>query len=94
MKREVLEKIIDLTLDQVRERGWELFDENTNTQVQIVADAIERDVDDFIEDTNFEEEWEKAIEEIHNSGVIDDDEDDDMIVLDDGPLKPITFNYD
>lgn len=93
MKREVLEKIIDLTLDQVRERGWELFDENTNTQVQIVADAIERDVDDFIEDTNFEEEWEKAIDEIRNTGVIDD-EDDDMIVLDDGPLKPITFNYD
>jgi len=94
MKREVLEKIIDLTLDQVRERGWELFDENTNTQVQIVADAIERDVDDFIEDTNFEEEWEKAIDEIRNPGVIDDEEDDDMIVLDDGPLKPITFNYD
>ena len=94
MKREVLEKIIDLTLDQVRERGWELFDENTNTQVQIVADAIERDVDDFIEDTNFEEEWEKAIDEIRNTGVVDDDEDDDMIVLDDGPLKPITFNYD
>ena len=94
MKREVLEKIIDLTLDQVRERGWELFDENTNTQVQIVADAIERDVDDFIEDTNFEEEWEKAIDEIRNPGVIDDEEDGDMIVLDDGPLKPITFNYD
>ena len=94
MKREVLEKIIDLTLDQVRERGWELFDENTNTQVQIVADAIERDVDDFIEDTNFEEEWEKAIDEIRNTGVIDDEEDDDMIVLDDGPLKPITCNYD
>lgn len=93
MKREVLEKIINLTLDQVRERGWELFDENTNTQVQIVAGAIERDVDDFIEDTNFEEEWEKAIDEIRNTGVIDD-EDDDMIVLDDGPLKPITFNYD
>ena len=94
MKREVLEKIIDLTLDQVRERGWELFDENKISQVQIVADAIERDVDDFIEDTNFEEEWEKAIDEIRNTGVIDDDEDDDMIVLDDGPLKPITFNYD
>ena len=94
MKREVLEKIIDLTLDQVRERGWELFDENKISQVQIVADAIERDVDDFIEDTNFEEEWEKAIDEIRNTRVIDDDEDDDMIVLDDGPLKPITFNYD
>ena len=94
MKREVLEKIIDLTLDQVRERGWELFDENKISQVQIVADAIERDVDDFIEDTNFEEEWEKAIDEIRNPGVIDDEEDDDMIVLDDGPLKPITFNYD
>ena len=94
MKRELLEKIIDLTLYQVRKRGWELLDESENTQVQIVADAIERDVDDFIEDINFEEEWEKAIDEIRNPGVIDDDEDDDMIVLDDGPLKPITFNYD
>ena len=94
MKRELLEKIIDLTLYQVRKRGWELLDESENTQVQIVADAIERDVDDFIEDINFEEEWEKSIDEIRNPGVIDDDEDDDMIVLDDGPLKPITFNYD
>ena len=85
MRREVLEKIIELTLEQVREKGWELLDENTATQNKIVADAIEDDVNDFIEDINFEEEWEKAIDEIRNPGVIDDEEDDDMIVLDDGP---------
>jgi len=78
----------------VREKGLELLDENTATQNKIVADAIEDEVNDFIEDINFEEEWEKAIDEIRNPGVIDDEEDDDMIVLDDGPLKPITFNYD
>jgi hypothetical protein len=94
MKRELLEKIIELTLEQVREKGLELLDENTATQNKIVADAIEDEVNDFIEDINFEEEWEKAIDEIRNPGVIDDEEDDDMIVLDDGPLKPITFNYD
>ena len=94
MKRELLEKIIELTLEQVREKGLELLDENTATQNKIVADAIEDEVNDFIEDINFEEEWEKAIDEIRNTGVIDDEEDDDMIVLDDGPLKPITFNYD
>lgn len=94
MKRELLEKIIELTLEQVREKGLELLDENTATQNKIVADAIEDEVNDFIEDINFEEEWEKAIDEIRNTGVVDDEEDDDMIVLDDGPLKPITFNYD
>jgi hypothetical protein len=94
MKRELLEKIIELTLEQVREKGLELLDENTATQNKIVADAIEDEVNDFIEDINFEEEWEKAIDEIRNPGVIDDEEDDDMIVLDDGPLNPITFNYD
>ena len=86
MRRELLEKIVDLTLDQVRERGWELFDENTNTQVQTVADAIERDVEEFIEDLEMEDDWEDAIDETRNPSVMDDDE-DDMIILDDGPLS-------
>ena len=86
MRRELLEKIVDLTLDQVRERGWELFDENTNTQVQTVADAIERDVEEFIEDLEMEDDWENAIDETRNPSVMDDDE-DDMIILDDGPLS-------
>lgn len=86
MRRELLEKIIDLTLDQVREIGMELFDENTNTQVKTVADAIERDVEDFIEDMNADDEWEDTIDEIRNPSVLDDNE-DDMIVLDDGPLN-------
>ena len=81
-----MEKIVDLTLDQVRERGWELFDENTNTQVQTVADAIERDVEEFIEDLEMEDDWEDAIDETRNPSVMDDDE-DDMIILDDGPLS-------
>ena len=89
MNRELLEKIIDLTLDQVREKGWDLLDEDTNTQVQTVADAIEREVDEFIEDYEFEREYEEATRELRNS-VMDDEEDEDMIVLDDGPLNPTT----
>ena len=86
MQRELLEKIIDLTLDQVREKGFELLDESENTQVQIVADAIEHDVEEFIEDLEMEDDWEEGFDEIRNPSVMDDDE-DDMIVLDDGPLS-------
>ena len=84
MQRELLEKIIDLTLDQVREKGFELLDESENTQVQIVADAIERDVEDFIEDLEMEDDWEEGFEPDRNEVELDDD---DMIVLDDGPLR-------
>lgn len=86
MQRELLEKIIDLTLDQVREKGFELLDESENTQVQIVADAIEHDVEEFIEDLEMEDDWEEGFDEIRTPSVMDDDE-DDMIVLDDGPLS-------
>ena len=86
MRREVLEKVVELTLEQVRERGWELLDENTNTQIQIVADAIEREVDDFVEDLEADDEWEDAMEELRNPSVLSDEEDDMGSMDDVGPL--------
>lgn len=86
MRREVLEKVVELTLEQVRERGWELLDENTNTQIQIVADAIEREVDDFVEDLEADDEWEDAMEELRHPSVLGDEEDDMGSMDDVGPL--------
>ena len=80
MRRELIEKVIELTLEQVRDKGWDLLDQREDEQIQTVADAIETSVNDFEEDIEFDEEWNEAIEELENernTSEYDDPYDDD-----------------
>ena len=80
MRRELIEKVIELTLEQVRDKGWNLLDQREDEQIQTVADAIELSVNDFEEDIELDEEWNEAMEELENerdTSEYDDLSDDD-----------------
>ena len=80
MNREILEKIINLTLEQIRMKGLDLLGETVNNQTKLIADEIEQEVRNFVEEQENEMNWEDAIDDNNHY------DDDDMIVLDDGPL--------
>ena len=49
-QEEFVKKIIDLTLDQVREQGWDLLDARENEQPDMVYNAIKEDVDELFDE--------------------------------------------
>lgn len=82
-KEEFIKKIIDLTLDQVREQGWDLLDAMENEQPDMVYNVIKENVDELFDEYYEEEDYEYDEEEGYNDGwrnwnqrdLIGDDED-------------------
>ena len=72
MKREIVEKIIDLTLGQVREKGVDLLDELPQDQVGIVYDAIERDLEEFEDELQNDIDYDDADDDYNPEHFNDD----------------------
>ena len=74
-QEEFVKKIIDLTLDQVREQGWDLLDARGNEQPDMVYNAIKDELDEIIEDEedNYNDGWRNW----NPRDLIGDDEDTD-----------------
>ena len=73
-REEIVKKIIDLTLDQVREQGWDLLDAMENEQPDMVYNAIKDELDEIIED---EEDYNDGWRNWNPRDLIGDDEDTD-----------------
>ena len=57
-REEIVKKIIDLTLDQVREQGWDLLDAFEREQPDMVYNVIKEDVDElFDEEEDYNDGW-------------------------------------
>jgi hypothetical protein len=73
-QEEFVKKIIDLTLDQVREQGWDLLDAWERDQPDMVYNAIKDELDEIIED---EEDYNDGWRNWSPRDIIGDDEDTD-----------------
>ena len=73
-QEEFVKKIIDLTLDQVREQGWDLLDAWERDQPDMVYNAIKDELDEIIED---EEDYNDGWRNWNPRDLIGDDEDTD-----------------
>lgn len=84
-QEEFVKKIIDLTLDQVREQGWDLLDAFEREQPDMVYNVIKENVDKLFDEYYEEEDYEYDEEEDYNDewrncnprDLIGDDEDTD-----------------
>ena len=54
---ELIKKIIDLTLGQVRDQGWDLLDAQGQEQIDMVYDAIEDDITNYVEELKDDDEF-------------------------------------
>jgi hypothetical protein len=73
-QEEFVKKIIDLTLDQVREQGWDLLDAWERDQPDMVYNAIKDELDEIIED---DEDYNDGWRNWNPRDLIGDDEDTD-----------------
>ena len=73
-QEEFVKKIIDLTLDQVREQGWDLLDAFGHEQPDMVYNAIKDELDEIIEG---EEDYNDGWRNWNPRDLIGDDEDTD-----------------
>ena len=71
-QEEFVKKIINLTLDQVREQGWDLLDAFEHEQPDMVYNAIKYELDEIIED---EEDYNDGWRNWNPRDLIGDDED-------------------
>jgi hypothetical protein len=74
-REEIVKKIIDLTLDQVREQGWDLLDAMENEQPDMVYNAIKEDVDELFDEDDEEEDYNDGWRNWNPRDLIGDDED-------------------
>ena len=74
-QEEFIKKIISLTLDQVREQGWDLLDAFDHEQPDMVYNAIKDELDELIdeEDEDYNDGWRNW----NPRDLIGDDEDTD-----------------
>ena len=74
-QEEFVKKIIDLTLDQVREQGWDLLDAFEREQPDMVYNVIKENVDklfdEYYEEEDYNDEWRNC----NPRDLIGDDED-------------------
>jgi hypothetical protein len=73
-REEIVKKIIDLTLDQVREQGWDLLDAFEREQPDMVYNVIKEDVDELFDE---EEDYNDGWRNWSPRDLIGDDEDTD-----------------
>lgn len=76
-REEIVKKIIDLTLDQVREQGWDLLDAFEHEQPDMVYNAIKEDVDELFDEDDEEEDYNDGWRNCNPRDLIGDDEDTD-----------------
>ena len=76
-QEEFVKKIIDLTLDQVREQGWDLLDAFEHEQPDMVYNAIKEDVDELFDEDDEEEDYNDGWRNWNPRDLIGDDEDTD-----------------
>lgn len=75
-REEIVKKIIDLTLDQVREQGWDLLDAFEREQPDMVYNVIKEDVDELFDEEE-EEDYNDGWRNWSPRDLIGDDEDTD-----------------
>ena len=73
-REEIVKKIIDLTLDQVREQGWDLLDAMETEQPNMVYNVIKEDVDELFDEDD-EEDYNDGWRNWNPRGLIGNDED-------------------